>query len=54
VYFHCNYGHHTQVFDRMHGTVHREGRRYGPEVFGGHGEPVDDRKAETGDDELAA
>jgi len=26
VFFHCNYGHHTQVFDRLHGTVH-PGRR---------------------------
>lgn len=37
VYFHCNYGHHTQIWDRLHGTVRRRDRRYGPEVFGGRG-----------------
>jgi Delta7-sterol 5-desaturase len=37
VFFHCNYGHHTQLFDRLHGTVKREDRRYGREIFGGHG-----------------
>ena len=41
VYFHCNYGHHTQLFDRLHGTVRRHDRLYGPDVFGGRG-----RKAE--------
>lgn len=38
LFFHCNYGHHTQLFDRLHGTVRVEGRRYGPDVFGGKGE----------------
>jgi lathosterol oxidase len=37
VHFHCNYGHHTQLFDRIHGTVRRADRRYGPDVFGGRG-----------------
>lgn len=40
VYFHCNYGHHTQVFDMVHGTVRRENRLYGEDVFGGHGAAV--------------
>jgi Delta7-sterol 5-desaturase len=41
VYFHCNYGHHTQLFDKLHGTVRRKHRRYGEEVFGGRGAPLD-------------
>ncbi len=41
VYFHCNYGHHTQLFDRLHGTVRREDRRYGEDVFGDRGAPVE-------------
>lgn len=40
VHFHCNYGHHTQLFDYVHDTVRKEGRRYGPDVFGGRGEPT--------------
>jgi lathosterol oxidase len=53
VYFHCNYGHHTQIFDQLHGTVHRKDRRYGEDVFG---EPIDEAtpKTETANDELAA
>jgi lathosterol oxidase len=56
VHFHCNYGHHTQMFDLVHETVHREGRRYGPEVYGGKGEAIDGRKPAPApaDDELAA
>lgn len=26
------------LWDRLHGTLRRHGRRYGPEVFGGRGE----------------
>lgn len=37
VYFHCNYGHHTQLWDRLHGTVHQPDRRYGEHVYGGRG-----------------
>jgi lathosterol oxidase len=47
VFFHCNYGHHTQLFDLLHGTDRREGRRYGPEVFGGKGEPVESHTASS-------
>ena len=41
VYFHCNYGHHTTIFDQLHGTVRRDDRRYGEDVFGGRGAPVE-------------
>lgn len=41
VYFHCNYAHHTTLFDRLHGTVRRAGRRYDAETFGGRGAPVE-------------
>jgi lathosterol oxidase len=40
VYFHCNYAHHTMLFDRFHGTVRRVDRRYDEETFGGRGAPV--------------
>jgi lathosterol oxidase len=42
VYFHCNYGHHTMLFDRLHGTVRRLDRRYDEKTFGGRGAPIDD------------
>src|SRR5262249_19713082 len=41
VHFHCNYGHHTAIFDRLHDTVRRDDRSYGEEVFGGKGAPLD-------------
>jgi len=37
-YFHCNFGQHLMIWDRLHGTLRREGRTYGKEVFGGRGE----------------
>jgi Delta7-sterol 5-desaturase len=37
VYFHCNYAHHTPIFDRLHGTVRRPDRHYDEHTFGGHG-----------------
>ncbi len=33
VAFHCNYGHHTALFDRLHGTVRRADRRYDEHTF---------------------
>lgn len=33
VFFHCNYGHHTQIFDLLHDTARRSGRRYGEDQF---------------------
>ncbi len=37
-YFHVNFGQHITFFDRIHGTLRREGQTYGPAVFGGKGE----------------
>jgi lathosterol oxidase len=39
VYFHVNFGQHLMFWDRVHGTLRREGRRYGEDVYGGKGEP---------------
>ena len=39
-YFHANYGNHLTLWDRLYGTLRRHGRRYGVEVFGGHGAPL--------------
>lgn len=33
VHFHCNYGHHTQIFDLLHDTARRDDREYGPDRF---------------------
>lgn len=41
VYFHCNYGQNLAIFDRLHGTHRRHDRRYGEDVFGGKGAPVE-------------
>jgi lathosterol oxidase len=37
LYFHCNYGHHTSLFDRLHGTARVAGRHYDEHTFGGKG-----------------
>ena len=37
VYFHVNFGQHLTLWDRLHGTLRRTGRKYGVEVFGGKG-----------------
>jgi lathosterol oxidase len=37
VYFHCNFGHHSDLFDRLHGTVRRSDRHYDETTFGGRG-----------------
>ena len=42
VHFHCNFGQHLMLWDRLHGTLRRTGRRYGEDVFGGRGEPEGD------------
>ena len=34
---HVNFGQHLTLWDRLHGTLRRHGRRYGEEVFGGRG-----------------
>lgn len=48
VYFHCNYGHHTQIFDLLHETVRRAGRRYGIDVFGDRGAPENETETNDG------
>ena len=40
VHFHCNFGQHLTLWDRMHGTLRRVDRRYGEGVFGGKGMPA--------------
>lgn len=40
VYFHVNFGQHLMLWDRMHGTLRRQGRKYGAKVFGGKGAPA--------------
>lgn len=37
-YFHVNYGQNMGLWDRVFGTYRRQGRKYGPDVFGGQGE----------------
>jgi Delta7-sterol 5-desaturase len=46
VCFHCNYGQHIAIFDRLHGTHRRHGRRYGKDVFGGRGAPASPGQAD--------
>ena len=36
-HFHVNFGQHLTIWDRLHGTLRREGRAYGDSVFGGRG-----------------
>lgn len=38
-HFHVNYGQHVMVWDRLFGTLRRENRRYGQDIFGGRGAP---------------
>ena len=35
--FHCNFGQHLMIWDKIHGTLRRQKRGYGSEVFGGRG-----------------
>jgi lathosterol oxidase len=41
LHFHVNFGQHLTLWDRLHGTLRRADRRYGAEVFGGKGQPID-------------
>jgi lathosterol oxidase len=41
VYFHCNYGHHTALWDRLHQTVRRADRHYDEHTFGGRGAEIE-------------
>ena len=45
-HFHVNFGQHLMVWDRLGGTLRRQNRRYGEEVFGGRG--VRDSDSEDG------
>lgn len=47
-HFHCNFGQVFTLWDRLHGTLRRRGRRYGEGVFGGKGEK--EREGATADD----
>jgi lathosterol oxidase len=42
VFFHCNYAHHTMLFDKLHGTIRRADRRYDEATFGGRGAARED------------
>jgi lathosterol oxidase len=50
VHFHVNFGQHLMLWDRMHGTLRRKGRRYGIDTFGGKGT----RSSEDGSDDDGA
>ncbi len=41
-HFHCNFGQHLMLWDRLHGTLRRVGRTYGKDVFGGKGARTDE------------
>ncbi len=49
-HFHVNFGQHLTWWDRLHGTLRREGRAYGVEVFGGRGAAIGD--ASSGSDDF--
>ena len=40
VHVHVNFGQHLMLWDRLHGTLRRDDRRYGEDVFGGKGLPA--------------
>ncbi|XP_074649254.1 uncharacterized protein LOC141904555 [Tubulanus polymorphus] len=40
-YFHCNIGFNSKLFDWLHGTLVRENRKYGEDVFGCKGAPLE-------------
>ena len=40
-HFHCNFGQCFMIWDRLHGTLRRSDRRYGADVYGGKGAPID-------------
>ena len=46
LYFHVNFGQHLMIWDRLHGTLRRQKRSYGREVFGGKGVPISDEGKE--------
>ncbi len=50
--FHCNFGQHLMLWDRLHGTLRRQDRRYGAEHFGGQGVSIDDAQATRSPEDL--
>ncbi len=46
-YFHCNFGQHLTLWDRLHGTLRRADRVYGESVFGGKGRALSEAAAEA-------
>ena len=54
VYFHCNYGHHTQLFDRLHGTVRKIDRHYDEQTFHDGHDGHDGRDAHRAHDDKEA
>lgn len=49
---HVNYGQHVMIWDRLHGTLRRQNRRYGADVFGGRGLSENDAAQQSGLDPL--
>ena len=39
--FHVNFGFNTYLFDWLHGTLKRNDRVYGEDIFGGKGKKMD-------------
>ncbi|MFT5434925.1 MAG: lathosterol oxidase [Myxococcota bacterium] len=49
-HFHCNFGQHLMLWDRLHGTLRVPGRTYGKHIFGGRGQtPTGTNKPDTDD-----
>ena len=48
-HFHVNFGQHLMLWDRLHGTLRRERRTYGVDVFGGKGVPAVAASSESED-----
>eukprot|EP00756_Hemistasia_phaeocysticola_P006395 Hpha_TRINITY_DN13805_c0_g1::TRINITY_DN13805_c0_g1_i1::g.70022::m.70022/K00227/SC5DL, ERG3; Delta7-sterol 5-desaturase len=40
-YFHCNFGQHVLLFDKLGGTLRTVGKQYGENVFGGKGQAAE-------------
>ncbi len=52
--FHCNFGQHLMLWDRMHGTLRRKHTEYGIDIFGGRGRPDPAVRPDHGADEFVA
>jgi len=47
VFFHCNYAHHTMLFDKLHGTIRKTKGRYNEQTFDVDRAGTSDAKAEA-------